>query len=120
MVFRNNSFQKRYSLQQRQERCRQVRLKFPTRIPVIIEKQPGSNVPSIDKNQYLVPSDLTMGQFAYVIRKRLTLAPEQAIFLFSQNNLPPTSAIMASVYEKFKDKDDGFLYMVYAGENTFG
>jgi hypothetical protein len=42
--------------------------------------------------RYLVPSDLTVGQFVYVIRKRIKLSPEKAIFIFTSNVLPPTGA----------------------------
>ena len=37
-----------------------------------------------------MPSDLTVGQFVYVIRKRIKLSPEKAIFIFVKNVLPPT------------------------------
>ncbi len=40
--------------------------------------------------RYLVPSDLTVGQFVYVIRKRINLPAEKAIFVFVKNSLPPT------------------------------
>lgn len=40
--------------------------------------------------RYLVPSDLTVGQFVYVIRKRIRVSPEKAIFMFVKNVLPPT------------------------------
>jgi GABA(A) receptor-associated protein len=40
--------------------------------------------------RYLVPADLTVGQFVYVIRKRIKLSPEKAIFIFVKNVLPPT------------------------------
>jgi Autophagy protein Atg8 ubiquitin like len=40
--------------------------------------------------RYLVPSDLTLGQFVYVIRKRINLSAEKAIFMFVDNVLPPT------------------------------
>ena len=79
-----------------------------------------------------MPSDLTVGQFCYVIRKRIKLAPEKAIFIFVNEVLPPTAALMSSIYEEHKD-EDGFLYITYAptkmlseltsryaGENTFG
>jgi len=69
--------------------------------------------------RYLVPSDLTVGQFVYVIRKRIKLSPEKAIFIFVGNVLPPTASMMSTVYESNKD-EDGFLYITYSGENTFG
>lgn len=71
-----------------------------------------SDIPTIDKKKYLVPSDLTVGQFCYVIRKRIKLAPEKAIFIFVNEVLPPTAALMSSIYEEHKD-DDGFLYITY-------
>ncbi|KAG5578889.1 hypothetical protein H5410_049516 [Solanum commersonii] len=68
---------------------------------------------------YLVPADLTVGQFVYVVRKRIKLSAEKAIFIFVKNILPPTAAMMSAIYEEHKD-EDGFLYMTYSGENTFG
>ena len=59
-----------------------IRAKHPDRIPVIVRKREGdAALPDIDKRKFLVPSDLTISQFMYVIRKRIKLAPEQAIFL---------------------------------------
>lgn len=78
-----------------------------------------SDIPAIDKKKYLVPSDLSVGQLVYVIRKRIKLAPEKAIFIFVNDILPPTAALMSTIYEEHKDKD-GFLYVTYSGENTFG
>ena len=63
--------------------------------------------------------DLTVGQFVYVIRKRITIPSDKAIFIFVNNTLPPTAALMSSVYEQHRD-EDGFMYMMYSGENTFG
>ena len=43
--------------------------------------------------RYLVPADLTVGQFVYVIRKRIKVSPEKAIFMFVKNVLPPTGVL---------------------------
>lgn len=69
--------------------------------------------------RYLVPKDLTVGQFTYVIRKRIRLSPEKALFIFVKNVLPPNAALMDHIYQDHQD-EDGFLYMTYSGENTFG
>ena len=119
------------------------RQKYADRIPVICEKVEKSDIATIDKKKYLVPADLTVGQFVYVIRKRIKLSPEKAIFIFVDEVLPPTAALMSSIYEEHKD-EDGFLYITYvydtllaqhlavlmmasrltrdsySGENTFG
>ena len=96
-----------------------IREKYPDRIPVICEREPRANIPPVDKRKYLIPMDLTVGQFVYVIRKRISIPPEKAIFIFVNNTLPPTAALMSTVYESHKDQD-GFMYMMYSGENTFG
>ena len=66
-----------------------------------------------------MPGDLTVGQFAFVVRKRLALPPEKALFLFIQNALPPSGQLMRETYAAHEDQD-GFLYAQYSGENTFG
>ncbi|KAG2298033.1 hypothetical protein Bca4012_009229 [Brassica carinata] len=114
-----SSFKQEHPLEKRQAEASRIRDKYPDRIPVIVERAEKSDVPDIDKKKYLVPADLTVGQFVYVVRKRIKLSPEKAIFIFVKNILPPTAAIMSSIYEEHKD-EDGFLYMSYSGENTFG
>eukprot|EP00252_Welwitschia_mirabilis_P023264 TRINITY_DN6546_c0_g3_i1.p1 TRINITY_DN6546_c0_g3~~TRINITY_DN6546_c0_g3_i1.p1 ORF type:complete len:123 (-),score=33.28 TRINITY_DN6546_c0_g3_i1:167-535(-) len=114
-----SSFKQDHPLERRQAEAARIREKYPDRIPVIVEKAEKSDIPDIDKKKYLVPTDLTVGQFVYVVRKRIKLTPEKAIFIFVNNFLPPSAAIMSAVYEEHKDAD-GFLYMTYSGENTFG
>lgn len=65
-----------------------------------------------------MPADLTVGQFVYVIRKRIKLSPEKAIFIFVDEVLPPTAALMSSIYEEHKD-EDGFLYITYVFHTRF-
>lgn len=107
------------ALEKRKEVAEKIRQKYPDRIPVIVEKAPKSDAPDIDKKKYLVPADITVGKFVYEIRKHMKLNPEQAIFLFVNDTLPPTAALMSQIYGKNKD-EDGFLYVTYSGENTFG
>ncbi|CCI39291.1 unnamed protein product [Albugo candida] len=114
-----SSFMKEHPYEKRQAEAQRIRCKYPDRIPVICEKADRSDIPDIDKKKYLVPADLTVGQFVYVIRKRIKLSPEKAIFIFINNVLPPTAALMSNIYEEQKDAD-GFLYITYSGENTFG
>ena len=98
---------------------KRMREKYPDRVPVIVQRAKKSKLQDIDKKKYIVPIDLTVGQFMYVIRKRINLKASEAIFLFINNVLPPTASIMGTIYENNKDKD-GFLYVEYEGESTFG
>jgi GABA(A) receptor-associated protein len=92
--------------------------RFPDRIPIIVERR-CEQVPRIDKRKYMAPSSLTMGQFAYVIRKRLKLKSSDAIFLFLNKKLMTQASSLESVYAREKD-EDGFLYVIYDFENSFG
>ena len=113
-------FKKKFALEQRKQESRRIRARYPDRIPVIVEKDKHSkNVPDIDKHKYLVPGDLTIGQFVYVIRKRISLPPEKALFIFINNIMPPTSQLMEEIASAHHE-EDGFLYIKYSGENTFG
>lgn len=107
------------SLEKRRQEVNRIRAKYPDRVPVVVEKAKGSDVPDIDKKKFLVPADLTVGQFVYVIRKRINLSPEKAIFVFVNDIMPPTALLMSALYKEYKD-DAGFLIIRYSGENTFG
>lgn len=108
-----------YAFEERKKQSERLMNKYDTKIPIIITKAKNSDIPDIDKRKYLVPSDQTVGQFVYIIRKRIKLSHEKAIFVFVNNILPPTSAIISEIYNIHKDPD-GFLYITYAGENVFG
>jgi len=114
-----SKFKDEHPFEKRKAEAERIRQKYPDRIPVICEKADRTDIPTIDKKKYLVPSDLTVGQFVYVIRKRIKLPPEKAIFIFVGEVLPPTAALMSAIYEEHKDEDN-FLYVSYSGENTFG
>ncbi len=97
-----------------------VRSKFPDKIPAIVEIASNTkDLPIIDKSKFLVPKNLTLGQFIFVIRRRLVLPSEKALFVFINNTLPTTSTLMSEIYNQYVDKD-GFLYVRYTSENTFG
>jgi GABA(A) receptor-associated protein len=96
--------------------------KYPDRIPVIVTRSTNASdkTPYLDRQKFLVPADLTIGQFMYVIRKRMQLAPYEAMFLFIDGAILPTNSLMSVVYEEMKDEDTLFLYAIYSLENTFG
>ena len=115
-------FSETNSLEKRKAEAQKIFQKYRgTRIPVIVERSASSakTVPLIDKKKYLVPRDMGFGQFIHIIRKRIKLAPNQAIFLYVNNVLPASSVTMSELYEQHKSSDD-FLYAIYAGETTFG
>ena len=114
MYKQKNTFEKRI------KESENILKKYPNRIPVIVEKNTiCKNINDIDKNKYLVPDELTIGQFIFIIRKRLKLSADKALFIFINSKLIPTHTLMKDVYLNEKDEDN-FLYIIYASENTFG
>lgn len=111
---KNNTFEKRQSESQR------INIKYKDRVPIIVEVNSSCDQSLVlDKFKYLVPIDLTVSQFLHVIRKRVKLTPEIALFIFFNNSLSASSETLGSVYKLNKDKD-GFLYAVVSLESTFG
>lgn len=111
-------FKKTYSFAERKAESLKIRSKYPDRVPIIVEST-DKNIPKIDKKKFLVPHDITCGQFLYVIRKRIKLNSEKGLFLFINGKLPATSQHIAIIDSENAD-EDGFLYIDYSGENTFG
>lgn len=114
-------FKKEKTLEQRKTECSRVRKKYPDMIPIICERYAGSkNIPQSTRRKYLVPPDITMGQFKFVIRKRIQMSPDEALFVFiNKSTMCPAMVTIANIYKDHRD-EDGFLYMQYSGESTFG
>ena len=113
------SFKNKHPFDKRKSEATRIKKQYSDRIPVIVEQGTESKLPPLDKKKYLVPGDITVGQFIFVIRKRIRLRPEEAIFMFVNNCLPATASLMSKLYHEHKD-EDGFLYITISGESTFG
>jgi len=114
-------YQNELTLEKRLSEFNRIRSKYPDRIPIIIEKTKmnSNNIPDLDKHKFLVPADISLGQFMYVLRQRIKLKSKVAIFLFINDKLISTSSLIGEIYNENKHIDN-FLYIKYAGENTFG
>jgi GABA(A) receptor-associated protein len=105
--------------------------KYPGRVPCIVIAESSLK---LDKSKYLVPREITVSQFKYILRQRLQvnndpaqskkpgfLAPEEALFLFtSQGTLPAQSSMMAQLQKEDADPKTGFVVLSLTKERTFG
>lgn len=116
-----HGFKSEKTFAERRNETAKVLSKHPDRIPIICERQAScTSLQQVDKKKYLVPRDLTVGQFVYVLRQRMALNASQAIFLFTESgSMSSCSHPFQEIYSKHADAD-GFLYLRYSGENTFG
>lgn len=108
-------------LAKKQEEVRKILAKYPDRVPVIIERAHTSrnSIGEINDKQYLVPEMMTFGQFIRLIRKRIKLDPDKALYLYVKNVQPPVTHTMGQIYQDHKDESH-FLLATYAAESTFG
>lgn len=90
--------------------------KYPERLPIIVKKYSDN----VSRSKFLVPKEFTIGQLIYIIKRKTQMKPSEAIFIFTEKNiLMTTGSRIEDIYEKHKNKD-GFLYIIYSLENTFG
>ncbi len=120
-------FKTNHSFNKRLDQATRIIAKYPDRVPIIVERSKLSrDVPDIDRKKYLVPKDITVTEFIYIIRKRLyninsaNFTSDKALYFFVNDScMPITSQTINMIYENYQD-NDGFLYVTYAGESTFG
>jgi GABA(A) receptor-associated protein len=107
-----------YRYKKLHDEVKQIQIKHPDRVPILVSLHEDCKI-SLLKSKYLVPKDLTYGQFLFVIRNKLNLQSSKAIFIFFGENLPHQTMKIIDIYNDHKS-DDGFLRATLSEENTFG
>ena len=74
-----NQFKEKYSFEKRKNESDKVSQKYKDRSPIIVQRHHSSDLPNVDKCKYLVPKDMTMSQFTFVIRKGIQLDPSSSL-----------------------------------------
>lgn len=97
--------------------CDRLLVKYPDRVPCIVLYDP--KIYYIENKKYLVPINITFGQFVYIIRKNIKIQETSSIFVFTNNILIPSSMLIWEVYNKYKDPS-GILFCTASLENAFG
>ena len=92
--------------------------KYPDRVPVICDAK-REDFPALEKNKFLVPKQLTILQFACVIRRQIKIHPEDAIFIICKDKVLNPRQVMGELYATHKDAG-GFLHLYIQKEICFG
>ena len=99
----------------------QLRERYPNRIPIVINEMKDTDfkLRKIKKNKFLVPKEMTMGEFIAHVRKYADIKSTECIYFLVNKLLVPTSQTLGSLDHEtsFPDK---MLHMVLCKENAFG
>ena len=105
----------------RKQMSEKIIKQYPDKIPIICEKDPRSKLKDIEKTKYLMPKDLTVSQFHLIIRNKIELNQEESLFLLVDGKISLVGeSRLGDIYEKYANKEDGFLYIVYVGNEYMG
>ena len=97
--------------------------KHPNRVPIIIS---SNSFKEHGQHRFIVPNNITVSEFMKILRNKVSLKPEEAIFIFvkdkSLNNdafMVPASSSIESIYNQYKD-NNLVLNLIYEKEAVFG
>lgn len=93
-----------------------VKTKYPDLLPVVVH---SNDIPLV-KFKYLVPKNITIGQFLAILHKKANLDAKSGLFLFINDQIPMTSQQISLIYDQLADKETSLLYVKLTKENTFG
>jgi GABA(A) receptor-associated protein len=126
-----SEFRKRFKFEERKEITDKILTKYDDKCPLYLSFDSQLNLKSLKNyNRYIVTSNLTLGQFLLIVKKKINIDATESLTLFieiyDKNNskmkdsiIAPLSSSIDSVYNINKN-DDGFLYMRLVKENVFG
>ena len=112
-----SDFKSKFSFEQRKSEAVRIKGLYKDRIPLVI--QVDKSVPELDKHKFLVPCDITIGQFLQILRKRMELKSEMGLYIFVNKTIPSMTTLIGELYKEHRDKDE-FLYLSFGAESTFG
>ncbi len=100
--------------------------KYPNRVPIVISSR-SINLKENNTNNtnFIVPSNITIAEFLIILRKRIKIYNEEAIFMFVIDNITkkdimvPSSSTIDSLYSQYKD-ENLILNLYVEKESVFG
>jgi hypothetical protein len=121
------NFKDEYNLESRKIQSKEALDKYyPYKVPVVIQRHLKNNelVP-LKRRKYLIPCSMKYSALMVILRQKILekekLPPSIALFLFTESgNILCNTDNILNIYQQHHDREDGFLYLYYCSENTFG
>jgi hypothetical protein len=104
------------------KKIEELLIKYPNRIPIVLSSISYKKIGNI---KLIVPFDMTLTQFITILRNKIELKKEEAIYFFVKdtNNksdvIIPTTSSLGPLYNQYKDKSL-ILNMYFEKEAVFG
>ena len=113
-------YKKALNLLNRKEEFNKLKSSLNDKIPIICEKDPKSDIIEMEKTKFLVNPEMNISQFESLIRKKLKLDKESALFfVVNGKHAIIGTQLFYEIYDKYKD-EDVFLYIAYSNELIWG
>ncbi|XP_031496542.1 autophagy-related protein 8D-like isoform X2 [Nymphaea colorata] len=93
-------FKQEFSLEERKTESKEILSEYPDRVPVIVERYSRTDLPELEKRK----------SFEW---------KEPYLMTYATSVYFSTASLMGSIYDTCMD-EDGFLYVCYSSEKTFG
>ncbi|KAH7822195.1 putative light chain 3 [Monocercomonoides exilis] len=120
---RESGYKATVPFETRKHEIDKIRKKYPDRVPILCERHSRAKIPEMSQKKFLVQENITIGEFLRIIRRNISLDQEKSLFVFIDNRIPNTGDPLSVIYSEYMKKhqgDDGYLYMLYTDEATFG
>ncbi len=113
------SFNSKYSPEKRLEDSQKIREKYPNRVPILVESR-DKHLNQLIRHKYIVPNDINMGQFLFIIKSKIKLAKDEALFMSVSTKmcLIPQTQVIGNVFKEYNEF--GYLYVTIDKESVFG
>lgn len=115
-------FKEKYTYEARENESTKMLSRYPDKGCFILErsKNASATTPFINKRKFLISLDMKLFEFIIVLRNRFNMNAQQSLLFFVNDNvMVPSTIKVAELFHQYRDHD-GFVYLKYTSENTFG
>lgn len=96
-----------------------VRRRHPNCVLLRMKRRENCTLRPLRRSHFVVPRTLTVGDLMILIRRRLALSPDRALFLLIAGRMVACSQLIAHL-DTEENREDGVLTAYFTDENAFG
>jgi len=114
----SGTFKRQHPFEARKTLSAKMRAVYPLHFPLVVERR-GRGDPPLPKSRFLVAGEKRVAEALAQIRGEMSLAPHEALFFLARGQMVNPGETILRLHERASD-EDGFLYLVYSREDSFG